>query len=228
MFKWVLAVILSFIPPFIGVPWLLYLIHKATQEARDEKQFAGLRRSMGMEEQSDFSSKEVFQSEINSQLDGFENKWRAGSLFQNSHFHPTFTSHNGINWSKETYLAKCKQVHRKPIPEILEDFDLELERSHKYVEQQISSFSKFVEDAASDIKARLESGDGRRRILDAYNDPTSHGFKKLVSVSCEHSVWKINATHNLLALNPRYKQLILEKLEDCQDQLLKSFVWPDN
>ena len=228
MFKWVLAVILSFVLPFIGLPWLLYLIHKANQETRDEQQFASLRRTMGVEEQSDFASKEAFQSEINSQLDGFENKWRAGRLFQNSDFHPTFTFHSGINWSKETYLNKCQQANRKPIPEIFEDFDSELESSHRYVEGQISAFSKFVEDAEIDVKERLESGAARRTILDAYNDPHAHGPRKLVSVSCEHSVWTVDATQMLLSVNPRYRQLILEKLEDCQDKLIKSFVLPNN
>jgi hypothetical protein len=222
MVKWIFAIGLCFVLPFVGIPLLLYLLHRE----REAKRSAEFDRSLGIQKLSDYSSPEAFNSELNSQTDGFEETWRRGQLFTNSDGHPSLALHDGIYWTKKKYIKRCMELGRKPIPELLEDFDLELKNSNNELESQISIFFGYMQNEQKNIVAKLEQGVERRKILAEYVGDFARADKKLVSVSCENSVWILSTLESLLVLYPKRAALLRTKFVENPDQFRIKFASP--
>ena len=222
MFKWVFAIGLSFVLPFLGIPLTLYLLYRH----RETKRSAEFDRSLGIQKQSDFASQEAFQSEINSQIDEFEYSWRRGQLFKNSDAHPSIASHDGIFWTKQTYIKRCEEFGRKPIPELLEDFDLELKNSNEEVENQISIFFGYMQNEQKNILGKLEQGVERQKILAEYVGDFARADKKLISVRCENAVWILSTIESLRVLYPQRAALLNSKFMKNPDHFCIKFANP--
>ena len=118
------------------------------------------------------------------------------------------------------------ELGRKPIPELLEDFDLELKNSNHELESQISIFFGYMQNEQKNIVAKLEQGVERRKILAEYVGDFARADKKLVSVSCENSVWILSTLESLLVLYPKRAALLRTKFVENPDQFRIKFASP--
>jgi hypothetical protein len=209
--------------------WIVELVdtlQKGGYGSRSQQNNQKFSRALGLEKPEDFTSHQKFEEEVNRQLDGFENYWRQGNMTEAGDFDPSFVTFDGINWNKVVYQRKCTKVSRKPIPELLEDFDYRVKRASEHLDCNIEFLTGLLQQAKANIIKKLESGESRQKIMEDYTGERASSNNKMVSVHCEHGEWKVSIVGALELLHRDRQRLLYSKLRDNPEKFTLSFSNP--
>lgn len=202
---------------------MLFLLHKNKQEAQFLRFKREVKHTLGSEKIDDFASKNEFEKFVNNQINVFENSWRKG-VFRTSKstIDPQFIPSKGMEWTASSYIRKCNEVFREPIPEILEDFE-DIEKEAKAsLDDDISMLNEQMEKSIKDIYQRIVNGEKRTKILEDYQGQFAKPQNKVVNVSCERGKWKFSIYESIAFLHDDKKRLVLDKLRQHPELFKKT------
>jgi hypothetical protein len=135
---------------------------------------------------------------LSDRVDDFEKQYKGVSFFDksNSYYWSDVKSENTKNLfpDKAKYIKICKFLKIKPVPEILEDWDLFLEQEieqkeydEKYMLESLERKKQEIRDAKKLVIKALKEGDSRQTIEDRLRD-------QFLNVSVKNGEWTIKGT----------------------------------
>ena len=135
---------------------------------------------------------------------------------------------DGINWSKTVYNNKCKKIARNPIPELLEDFDLNEINAADAFDSSVNLLSGIMLEAKDSITERLKAGESRTSILRDYSDDVASSNNQMLNVHCENGIWKISIVKALQLLHRDKRRLLNKRLQNNPESFALSFINPQS
>lgn len=196
MFKWIIIIILSITLPFIGIPWLIFELWKYYGERRADAYFDAAMKPLRGTVEKDFSNRADFISQVKDDLASFEQMWRSRKMFSNVDIKDLVEERSLVKlgdkyWSLERYEKLCrKELHREPIPELVEEWKYQIEENIKSFVSYKKEFHKDALKIKTEIKKQLTDGDNWLAIVKRYENST-------LQVSCENSTWCISYDQTL-------------------------------
>lgn len=200
--KWILAIILCFVFPPVGILWLVYLCFAdwtASSAASLDTMFAGLTGP----QKSDFSSNEKFKNAIKSNILSLEAKWRSGEVFSGIFSDHVHLHIENQTWFIEKYVKSCADVGRDPIPEFLEDWKNKVKAEEEMFFSIRNMCLKQAEEFKKQILVDLNLGEKRAHIIERFENKIGVVCK----VRCENRRWYISFEEHLRALYPNRSHL---------------------
>ena len=135
---------------------------------------------------------------LKDRVNDFERQYKGVSFFDksNSYYWSDVKSENTKNLfsDKAAYIKICKFLKRKPVPEILEDWDLFLEQEieqkkydEKYMLESLERKKQEIRDAKKLVIKLLQEGHSRQSIEEKLRD-------QFLNVSVASGEWTIKGT----------------------------------
>ena len=200
--KWILAIILCFVFPPVGILWLVYLCFAdwtASSGTSLDNMFAGLTGP----QKSDFPSNETHKNAIKSNILSLEAKWRSGEVFSGLFSDHVHLHIENQTWFIEKYVKSCADVGRDPIPELLEDWKNKVKAEEEMFFSIRNMCLKQAEEFKKQILVDLNLGEKRAHIIERFENKIGLVCK----VRCENRRWYISFEEHLRALYPNRNHL---------------------
>ena len=196
--KWMLAIGLSVVLPFVGIPILFYMLWKNEDDRQWRRFKKGVSRRIKGPDRSDYHSDEAYRNEVDLEVDRLEELWRSRELFKSMQVEKVSGGNSliidGNFWTIEKYTDVCKDVLlRAPISELIEEWRTVIE---EYLEFQIGEKQRLhteAEGLRQKILSDLDKHVGWKEIVDKY---AKHSF----DVSIENGEWRISYERSLITL----------------------------
>ena len=198
--KWILAIGLSVVLPFVGIPFLLYMLWKN----EDNRQWGRFRKSVSRQikgpDRSDYQSDEAYRKEVELEVARLEQLWRSRELFKfKSRQVEKISGGNSLRidgnfWTIKKYTDFCRDILlRAPISELIEEWRSDIEESLKFQIDEKQRLHSKAEELQQKILSDLDKHVGWKEIVDEY-------AKHLFDVSVENGEWRISYERSLIIL----------------------------
>jgi len=207
MLKWALILLLCFVIPFIGIPWLGYELWRSSQQKLDEDTLDNVIDAVMPMSQTKFPDKEGYRRELTGSINNFEAKWQKRRLFEGAVTEPgTLNGHltiardftlllvAGRIWRVDDYTSYCAERDKQPIQELLDEWALKVSSEQSWREVQLVELQQRAKALEIKILKELKSGKDMNEILDSKQN-------ELLDVQVSNGTWIVSYQKQLIFLN---------------------------
>ena len=207
MLKWSIIILLCFVLPFIGIPWLSYELWKTSRQKMDDDTLDDVFNAVMPISKTNFSNKEDYLRKLNDSINNFEDMWQNRRLFEAAVEEPGRL--NGYltiardyttllvakkMWKIDYYKNYCAELDKQPIHELLEEWTLKVLSEQGCREAHLTELRQRAKALEIKILKELEAGTGWKEIRDSVQN-------KPLDVRISNGTWTISYQKQLILLN---------------------------